>query len=221
MRIVVDDVLFLKDMNNVIAYANGFLDGVNLGKPQLLDNLGQKIKFMVEEYIDSNARVDPSSLHHVYEWYQTGSPSARLFDIDYIVDNGSLSLSATLTQSQSFANGSKTPFYNKARIMESGVPVTIRPKQAQVLAFQVDGNDVFTRGPVVVNNPGGDVAGNFENVFRQFFSSYLSQSFIQSTGIGVQLKDTKAFHNNLAAGKRGGRSVGVRVGRSWIAKAGE
>ena len=32
-------------------------------------------------YVDSQARVNPKSLHHVYEWKKVGVPSARLFDL--------------------------------------------------------------------------------------------------------------------------------------------
>ena len=32
-------------------------------------------------YIDSQARVKPKSLHHVYEWKKVGNPGARLFKL--------------------------------------------------------------------------------------------------------------------------------------------
>jgi len=74
-------------------------------------------------------------LHHVYEWYQTGSPAARLFDINYISNQIGLSFNSTFRQSVSIKSGSKVPFYNKAQIIENGIPVTIRPVSSEVLSF--------------------------------------------------------------------------------------
>ena len=217
MKLTIDDKKFMQEMNNFIAYAEGFLDGAKLGKPKLLRNLGEELKRMVGEYIDASARLNPSALHHVYEWYQTGSSGARLFDIKYEVVGGGLSINSTFSQSTSIPNGSNTPFYNKARIMESGVPVTISPVSSQVLAFEQDGETVFTRGPVTIENPGGDqTAGSFEATFKEFFMLYASQSLLHTSGLGENLKTPLAFKRNAGAGKRGGYSVGVRVGESWI-----
>jgi hypothetical protein len=217
MRLRVDDKKFIKDINNVIAYSYGFLDGVNIGKPRLLKDLGLELKNLVAEFIDSNARVDPSSLHHVYEWYQTGSPQARLFDIDYKVFSGGLSLEGTLTQSSSFARGSNTPFYNKAKIMESGTPVTITPVRARVLRFEQNGETIFTKGPVTVNNPGGDnVQGSFYETFKSFFIVYASQSIFDISGMSDRLKTATAFKESFAAGAKGGRPVGVAAGIKYI-----
>ena len=213
----IDDRKFMRDMNNIIAYANGFIEGTKIGKPMLMKNLGERLKVIVGEFIDSNARVDPNSLHHVYEWYMVGSPEARLFDLDYNVTGTGLTMSATLTQSSSVANGSSEPFYNKARIMESGAPVRISPKKAQALAFEGDSGMVFTKGTVTVSNPGGDsVQGSFHEVFRSFFISYASQSILDLSGLGYKLKTPIEFKNNFAAGKNGGKSVGIRAGIKYI-----
>jgi hypothetical protein len=217
MKIIVDDKKFMQEMNNFIAYAEGFLDGAKLGKPKLLRNLGEQLKQMIGEYIDASARINPSALHHVYEWYQVGRESARLFDIQYNVEGGGLSINSTFSQSVSVPSGSKTPFYNKAQIMEAGVPVTIVPTSSNVLAFEQDGQTVFTRKPVTVENPGGeDTAGSFEATFKEFFMLYASQSLMFTSGLGEHLKTPLAFKRNAGAGKRGGYSVGVRVGQDWI-----
>lgn len=34
------------------------------------------------EYIDAQARINPSTLHHVYEWKRVGNKTARLFSLD-------------------------------------------------------------------------------------------------------------------------------------------
>lgn len=217
MKLVVDDKRFMQEMNNFVAYAQGFLDGTKIGKPKLLRNLGEELKEMIAEYIDTSARLNPESLHHVYEWYQTGSSASRLFNIRYEVVGGGLSIDSTFSQSTSIPRGSNVPFYDKARIMESGVPVTISPVSSRVLAFEQDGETVFTSSPVTVENPGGDqVAGSFEATFREFFSLYASQSLLLASGLGEQLKNPIAFKTNANAGKRGGYSTGVRVGQAWI-----
>lgn len=217
MRLVVDDRLFVKQMNNLIQYGFGFVDGVQSGKPQLLKQLGPEIRTLLEQYIDANARMSPQELGHVYEWYQVGNPSGRLFDIEYVVAGSGLSFQSTFRQSTSIKNGSNVPFYNKARIMESGVSVTIKPKDNGVLAFEDGTETVFTKSPVTVK-PGGETStGSYEETFKEFFNRYLSQSFLDVTGLRKHLGTPLAFKNNLAAGMSGGRSVGVRVGREWIA----
>lgn len=218
MKAKIDTRAFTLKMNNLVKYAEGFVEGAELGKKDLLANIAPKIKEILEQYIDSHARTNPESLHHVYEWYQTGSPSGRLFDIEYIVSGLGLSFQSTMRQSQSIKNGSYEPFYNKANIMEKGVPVVIKPKNRKVLRFEVDGEEVFTKNPVTVTNPGGSaVQGAYEDLFKEFFTRYLSQSFLDITGLRSQLGTPMAFANNLASGLSGGKPVGLRVGKNWIA----
>jgi hypothetical protein len=218
----VDSKKFMKDMNNIVAYSEGFLEGAKKGKGLMFNFLGKELKEIVGEFIDASARVDPSSLHHVYEWYQTGNKNGRLFDITYTVSNLGLSLYGTLTQSTTIRDGSKEPFYNKAKIMESGIPVTISPKTASKLVFDVDGKTVFTSSPVTVSNPGGDnVSGSFAETFKSYIMTYLSQSLLDISGLSKNLGNPVDFKTNFAAGKNGGRSVGVRVGMQWISKGGQ
>lgn len=206
-----------KELTNIIQYSEGFLDGVQLGKKEFLDNIGRDVLDTMKMFIDSNARVNPQALHHVYEWYQTGSPQARLFDITYTVSNLGLSFKSTFSQSKSIKGGSKEPFYNKAKIMEEGIPVVIKPKQAKVLAFDINGQEIFTKNPVTVENPGGQVEGQYERVFDQFFSKYFTQAFLKSSGILEQFKNPTVYKSNMNAGKLSGKSKGVQTGYRWIA----
>ena len=119
MIVKFNDKKFMNDMVNIIEYSIGFLDGIQSGKKVFLDNLGREVIDLLKEYIDSNARVNPQALHHIYEWYSTGSPNARLFDIDYSVSGIGLSFKSSFRQSTSIQDGSNTPFYNKAYIMEN------------------------------------------------------------------------------------------------------
>lgn len=212
----------MNDMNNVVNYSIGFLDGVKSGRNQFLTKLGAGIKEILKEYIDSNARVSPETMHHVYEWYQTGSPAARLFDISYRVVGPGISFNSSFRQSTSVKAGSNVPFYDKARIMELGIPVTIKPVRSEVLVFEDDGKTVFTKNPVTVSNPGGEgVQGGFEKAFDAFFSRYLSQSVLQSSGLTRYLSNPTAFKKNFARGVKSGRSAGLQAGYRWILGAGE
>jgi hypothetical protein len=161
-------------------------------------------------------------MHHVYEWYQTGSPDARLFDISYRVVGPGISFNSSFRQSSSVKAGSNVPFYDKARIMELGIPVTIKPVRSQVLVFEDGAETVFTRNPVTVNNPGGSgVEGGFQKVFDSFFTRYLSQSVLQSSGLVRYLSNPIAYKKNFSRGVKSGRSAGLQAGYRWILGAGE
>lgn len=221
IRVAFDTRQFNKDMKNLVDYSVGFLEGVQTGKSRFFNNLGKILSESSKKFIDSYARVNPQVLHHVYEWNKTGSPEARLFDINYSVTTTGLSFSSTFSQSKTIQNGSNTPFYDKARIMEEGIPVFISPKASSVLVFEVDGEEVFTSNDVVVENPGGTaVQGSFGKTFDLFFSKYFTQAFLKSSGIQDYLEHPKAFSQQFASGKKGGKSRGVEVGYKWIVTAG-
>lgn len=216
-----NDVQFEKDMKNIISYAIGFLDGAQKGKPQMLRQLGNDIIQAFKEFVDSNARVDPKKYHHIYEWYQTGSPNARLFDIKYVQSANGLSFKSSFSQSKSIQNGSTVPFYNKTTIMEKGMPVKIIPINSQVLVFEENGQKVFTKSPVTVDNPGGDlVVGAYENIFKEFFNNYFAQSFLYASGIKDHLSNPIEFKTYFYTAKRGGKSAGMTAGLKWITNVG-
>jgi len=217
IRVSFNTTTFMKEMNSIMGYSIGFLEGAQAGRRELLETIGEKTVQFLNEFIDSNARVNPSVLHHIYEWNQEGTPGARLFDLNYSASAGGLSVNATFRQSTSVQQGSKTPFYDKARIMEEGVPVTIRPTKSSVLAFEDDGEQVFTKGPVTVRNPGGPgVAGGLQKTVETFFSSYWKQSFLQSTGIAEALRRPTEFAQGFPQSKVGGKSRGYDAGYRWI-----
>jgi hypothetical protein len=221
MRTVFNSSQFKKEMNNIVNYSIGFLEGVQKGKTVFLKTVGLETVELMKEFIDSNARVNPDMLHHIYEWNQVGSPSARLYDISYTTSNLGLSFRSSFSQSTSIKNGSRTPFYDKARIMEEGIPVVIRPRVAQSLAFEDNGETVFTQGPVRVENPGGiEVEGGFEKVFDMFFNRYFSQAFLRVSGIAQYLENPQVYRKDMQAGKKMGRTKGLSTGYRWIANAG-
>ena len=216
-----DSAKFAKEMDNLMKYSIGYLEGIQAGKQVMLRNLGMSIKEVLESYVDANARANPELLHHVYEWSMTGSPSARLFDIRFTVSNLGLSFMSEFSQSTSIKEGSRVPFAEKAKVMESGASVIITPRASQVLAFEDDGQTVFTRSPVRVDSPGGSqTTKGFEKTFDSFFNQYFTQSFLRASGIGDYLRNPISYKKNLASGKRGGRATGYSTGYRWIANVG-
>ncbi len=220
-KLVINTKQLNKDMRNIIAYSEGFLDGVQKGKKLFFNNFGKTLIETAKKFIDSNARLNPAMLHHVYEWQKTGSPNARLFNINYIINDSGLSFNYTFSQSSTIKDGSNVPFYDKARIMEEGIPVTIAPVNAEVLAFDYEGEEVFTKNEVIVTNPGGDlVKGSFEKIYAEFFTKYFSQTFLKTSGIMDYLENPVLYKQNFSKAKSRGRQLGLQVGYSWIGSAG-
>ena len=215
------DKSFQREMNNLIKYSYGFIEGVNHGKQIFFASVGKKTVEAISLFIDSVARQDQESLHHVYEWYQVGSPAARLFDIEYTVSNLGLSLKSTFRQSTSIKNGSRVPFYNKANMMEAGMSVKIRPVNSDVLVFENNGQTVFTKSPVSIERVGGpQTAGSFERTFDLFINSYFSQAFMEVAGISKKFGNLITYKKNLQAGLKVGKAAGVSAGFKWITNLG-
>ncbi len=220
MRVSIQTNNFEKELLNIANYSLGFLEGAQKGKKVFLDNLGRGVIFALGQYVDVEARANKEALHHVYEWYQTGSPQARLFDITYTVSNLGLSLNSTFRQSRTIQQDATTPFYNKAKIMENGIPVVIRPKKNSVLRFYEGGETVFTSKPVTVRNPGGNqVEGSFERIFDEFMTRYFTQAFLRASGISDYISNPVMYKKNLPAGAKQGRPKGVSTGYKWITNA--
>lgn len=158
------------------------------------------------EYIDSQARVRPRSLHHVYEWNKVGVPTSRLFRISRFDTDGlsfrinyDFKLSKSSVPSKNKKQKKKYIFANKALVMETGMPVVIRPRSAERLVFELDGETVFMpKGTsVTVKRPGGAQATNqFALSYGRFFGGQLVNSSIKSSGLQriFNSKMTKALN---------------------------
>jgi hypothetical protein len=141
-------------------------------------------------YIDALARSKPKSLHHVYEWKKTGNKSARLFRLNKTTQVGlSFGINYEFLPSKSMvpaATGKRRHmFINKASIMEKGEPLVIRPKSADRLVFEIDGETVFMPkgASVTVRRPGGSGARNqFTLAHSRFFSGRLVNDSIKKSG---------------------------------------
>ena len=220
MRVDLDSKTLEKQLRNIVEYSFGFLDGIKSGKPQFLNNLAKSSIEILANYIDVSARGNPKALHHVYEWYQVGSPEARLFDLTYTVNSSKIKINSSFKQSKSLSKNSNEPFYEKAKIMEKGSQIRIKPKPGSVLKMNIDEEVVFTKKAVTVPNPGGiEVKGSFENVMDDFMNNYFKQSFLKSSGLFNYLENPKIYKQNIKAGSKGGRGVGQDTGYKWITNA--
>ena len=141
-------------------------------------------------YVDSLARTKPKSLHHVYEWKKVGNKSARLFRLNKLSEEGlSFRMNYEFLPSRSMVPAPKGKrrhmFMNKAEVMEKGNPLVIRPKNAERLVFEYNGETVFMPkgAAVTVRRPGGAGARNqFNLAYSRFFSGRLVNESIKRSG---------------------------------------
>ena len=143
------------------------------------------------EYIDAQARIKPKQLHHVYEWNKIGNSGARLFKLNKI-ESGDLSfkIGYEFTPSKSFARNNEKSnrrhvFIQKASVMEDGMPLTISPRAAERLVFDINGYTVFMPkgASVVVRKPGGaGVKNSFQAAHKVFFTGNLVNESIKKSG---------------------------------------
>jgi hypothetical protein len=144
------------------------------------------------QFIDSQARTKPKSLHHVYEWNKTGQATNRLFKLNKIEGIGlsfridyEFKLSKSSVPSKNKEQTSRYVFENKAAVMEKGMPITIRPKSAERLVFEIDGEKVFMpKGKsVTIKSPGGRASTNqFDLTYSRYFSGPLVSNSIKMSG---------------------------------------
>jgi len=140
-------------------------------------------------FVDSQARVKPRSLHHVYEWRQAGEPSARLFKLNKLnTDRLGFSVTYELLPSKTFASAEgnrRHVFVSKASVMEAGMPLKIAPRHSKRLVFETNGYKVFMPegASVIVSRPGGaGVKNSFMMTYSRFFKGNLVNESIKRSG---------------------------------------
>jgi hypothetical protein len=209
---------FNKAMNETIEYSKGFLAGVEGNEVFFNQQLAELIKEAFYKYLDSTARLDPDRLHHVYEWGQVGMDSARLFRIEAFSGRQSIRFVTEFMQSTSVSPSANEPFVDKAEVMESGSTITITPRSGGVLAFEGDdGEMVFTSSEVTVEDPGGNVAGQFGAVAREFFTNYLNKGMLKK--LIANLETPKEYTQGFRKGMN--RSSGMRQGQRYLTVKGD
>lgn len=179
---------FLYYEANVVAKLTKNKEFQNLFKTTIFNQIEKDFGL----YVDASARIKPKSLHHVYEWGKTGNPESRLFKIHKTDVEGlsfRISYDFKLSKSQIPTKNKKQRkryiFANKASIMESGMPVIIRPKSSERLVFEMNGMTVFMPkgASVTVRRPGGPAATNqFSLSYGRFFGGQLVNNSIKASG---------------------------------------
>jgi hypothetical protein len=209
---------FSVKMSNLSLYNKGFLNGINMNRQKFNLQLGQYSLEILNKFIDSKARMSPDQLHHVYEWDQVGSPGARLFEIETSATQTSIIFYGRFLPSKSVNDTSSEPFVQKAEIMENSIMIEISPKSSNVLAFEVDGETVFTTDSIYIANPGGDaVAGSFGRVVEDFFDNYYTNTVLLQAGIFQKLSNPTEYTQLFNSGVRGGGfSAGRNAGRKYL-----
>lgn len=218
IQVKFDKKVFDKTMNNTLEYSYGFIDGIQKNRLVFNKKLSDVAAEALKKYIDTKARMSPDSLHHVYEWNMVGDPSGRLFEIDCQPTPTTISLVGKFLPSSSVSDTSDEPFVDKARVMENAIAIEIEPIMNNVLAFESEGESVFTVNSIYIANPGGDeVAGSFGRVVEDFFDFYFSTTLLQQSGLLKDLETADEYTKRFASGaKGGGRSVGSLAGKEYM-----
>jgi hypothetical protein len=218
-RIKADDLI--KKLNNTVKYSSGVVSELNKNKALLNQKVGHTSIAAFYDYLDGLARSHPGMLHHVYEWGEVGNPMERLYDLSLAINSTSAVIDADFLQSNTPSEDGGEPFYNKATIMEEGIPVTINEKDAKALAFTIDGAEYFRVGPITIANPGGQATrGSFVQAFNEFYGVYFTEVYLPAIRFYDYFSNPKFYEKYFASGVNGGGySTGKSAAFSWIAKA--
>jgi hypothetical protein len=212
----------MRVLNNVVNYSQGFIDESKAKESYVASKLASTSITAFYEYLDVLARTNPGMLHHVYEWGQVGSPEARLVELKKILAGKKVEVGSQFLTSTSIPENGSEPFWDKAEIMEEGIEVQINEVNAQALFFQVDGEEFFRTGPIVIENPGGEqVRGSFVRAFEEFYNNYFDQVYLRAIRFYDHFSRSKEFESGFNSGVRSSnaRSMGKKTALSWIINA--
>lgn len=172
-------------------------------------NIARSGASIVDKYfglwLDNRARREPEKYHHLYEWDKVGDKNARLFECE--ISNSEEPVINFYLKESSSQNENGYIFYNKASVMESGESVVIEPINSEILAFEIDGDTIFTPNEVTVESPGGDATtGAFSNALNEFMMEEAERS-LESLGFTSALMNTMKVESDRTLSKMSGTSV--------------
>lgn len=134
------------------------------------------------KYYDSLAKRNKYMHKHVYEFDRGGDKDSRLFKANIKTSSNVATIKYSFIQSKK-PNRNGYVFRNKASVMENGKTVRIRPKNAKVLSFNINGEQIFTSKTVVIRYPGGkNVAGSFSKKLEEFMTTSKAKIVLKSSG---------------------------------------
>lgn len=209
----------MKVLNNVVEYSDGFIKQSKASESTVTKRLANISISGFYEYLDQLARVNPGMLHHVYEWGRVGDPNSRLFELKAALSKNNALITSDFLTSEVPSNTSNEPFYEKARVMEEGIPIVIEEVQAQALFFEVDGIEYFRTGPIVIENPGGpEVRGSFVQQFEEFYNVYLDKVYLSAIRFYQYFMDAKEYEVNFNGAMRSNNAnaIGRSTALAWI-----
>jgi hypothetical protein len=211
----------LATMNSVIQYTEGFTSELKKNEGRLSKKIAESSIDVFYQYLDGLARVHPGMLHHVYEWGNVGNPTERLFELTMSINKTSAVISADFLESRIPSPTSTEPFYDKAQVMEDGRTVTINQVEADALFFEIDGEEFFRSGPIVIANPGGEATrGSFLQAFDEFYGAYFTEVYLKAIRFYQYFSNPRAFEKYFASATKGGASAkGRKAALSWIMNA--
>ena len=221
MKVKFNATEFSKTIGNVVEYSQGFIDSAKENSKRVSQGVAEMSIDAFYEYLDNLARSHPGMLHHVYEWGQTGDPFGRLVELTSTVSGRTVAVSADFLDSQTSSGDSSQPFYDKARIMEEGIPVIINEVQAKALFFEIDGEEFFRVGPIYIANPGGSqTRGSFVKAFNEFYGKYFKQVFLTSINFYSHFSNPQEYKTFLKSAVRSSNSysLGKNAALAWIEK---
>jgi hypothetical protein len=218
----IDTKDFSRMITNAVQYTQGFVNELENSEYILNQKVAHTSIEGFYDFLDGLARSHPGMLHHVYEWGSVGNPSERLVELTMGMAGANAEVSAHFLQSTVPSEDGGETFYDKAEIMEAGIPVTINEKNAKALAFTIDGEEYFRAGPIVIANPGGqETRGAFVQAFNEFYGVYFTEVYLSSIKFYKHFSNPREYQNNFrSAVKSGGAySKGKAVALSWIIKS--
>lgn len=210
-----DGTDLMRTLNNTVDYAQSYLREVKLGQIKFNSQVAVYVKGLLYKYIDSQARLYPERLAHVYEPGFNGSANQRLFVFETHSTLEDITFTARFSHSVMPSTEGGVAFEQRASMMEEGTSVTIAPKNGSVLAFDVDGETVFTTKPITIDHPGGpEAAGAFKDTIDSFFNQYLTN--VVMAPILLKMSKSRAFGNYFAAGTRNPINSGKAAARQFL-----
>lgn len=219
MTATFDGIDLMRVLNNTVNYSRSYLREIATGQARFNSQVAVYVKEVLYKYIDSQARLYPERLAHVYEPGFVGAPGQRLFTLNTHSTIDSITFTARFNASTIATQPGGIPFEQRAEMMEDDISVTVAPKNGKVLVFEDNGETVFTTKAITIDHPGGPkAAGAFKETIGSFFNQYLTNIVMQP--IFTKLAHSKAYGEHFAEGTRSPLNAGKMAATQFLASPG-